>query len=150
MQIVQSAYQFKLGLNIIYIGTKTVVFFPGCKHVYFCRKVGHFNMGVNGGWLCFEVSLKWTLEELQFLALLQWLHFCRLAQTTTVLLVSNRGCTFCKRSRGWTLDPLSPSKNVFTTSSRIRAWCVQVLFPDGWGSWKSTRKQIVCCFIISI
>jgi len=43
-----------------------VFFVPGCKHVYFCCKVGHFSMGVNGDWLAFA-SLQWSFEELQFL-----------------------------------------------------------------------------------
>ena len=49
------------------------VFVSGCKHVYFCCKVGHFNMGVNSN--CFEISLKRALKELQCLALPHGLHF---------------------------------------------------------------------------
>ena len=40
------------------------VFVPGCKHVYFCCKVEHFNMGVNGDWLISGASLKRTLNKL--------------------------------------------------------------------------------------
>ena len=50
-------------------------YLQGCKHVNFCGKVEHFHMGVNGDWLTFIASLKWPFEELQFLALLHWLHF---------------------------------------------------------------------------
>ena len=41
---------------------------PCCKHVYFCCKLGHYNMGVNGDWLLFIASLKWPLEQLQILS----------------------------------------------------------------------------------
>lgn len=43
------------------------VFASGCKHVYFCSKIRHFNMGVYGDLLSFRASLLWPLMELQFL-----------------------------------------------------------------------------------
>ena len=41
-------------------------FVPGYKHVYFCCKVGLFNLWMNGDWLTFGASLKWPFKELQF------------------------------------------------------------------------------------
>lgn len=46
---------------------------PGCKHVYFFCKVGHFNIGVYGDGHAFGDILEWPLEELQFLGLPCWL-----------------------------------------------------------------------------
>lgn len=47
--------------------TKTV-FVPGCKHVYFCCKVRHFNQESCGNWLAVGggAGLEWPLEELHF------------------------------------------------------------------------------------
>ena len=64
-------HNFKL--NLISYRDKNC-FVPDCKHVYFCCKVGHFNMGIYGDWLSFWASPKWPFEELQLLALLHELH----------------------------------------------------------------------------
>ena len=37
-----------------------------CKYVYFCSRVGHFNMEVDGDLLHFEASPLWSVKELQF------------------------------------------------------------------------------------
>lgn len=58
----------------LHLKTKTF-FAPGCKHIYFCYKVGHFNMEVYGDLLTLGASLKWPKEELLFLAIVGWLHF---------------------------------------------------------------------------
>ena len=36
---------------------------PGCKYVYFCCKVGHFNKVARGGRLAFGAH--WSVEEMQ-------------------------------------------------------------------------------------
>lgn len=53
------------------------MFVAGYKHVYLSFKFGHFNMGVYED----GVSLKWTLQELQFLARLHCHHFSALELT---------------------------------------------------------------------
>lgn len=61
--------------HILYITltTKTKsVFVSGCKCVYFCCTVKHFNSSL---WAPSHFwNLVWTLEELQFVLLLSWLH----------------------------------------------------------------------------
>lgn len=55
------------------------VFASGCKHVYFCSKIRHFNMGVYGDLLSFWASLLWPLMELQFFKPcfnLVFIHLC--------------------------------------------------------------------------
>lgn len=48
---------------------------PGCKPVYFCCKIGLFNIEVYVDRLTSGDSLKWTLQELRFVAFLHWLDF---------------------------------------------------------------------------
>lgn len=40
-------------------------FVAGCRHVYFCCKVGKFNMEVYGHSFTFTPCPKWTIGELQ-------------------------------------------------------------------------------------
>lgn len=42
------------------------VFVAGCKHIYFCCKVGQFNMRVYGRRLVFGANFKYPPKELQF------------------------------------------------------------------------------------
>ena len=79
------------------------VFVPGCKHVYFCCNVEQFNMGVCGDWLTFGASLMWSFKELQFLALLYWLHFSA-ACVERENWQHGYSCTHCVPQNKWSFQ----------------------------------------------
>lgn len=54
------------------------LFIRYCKYFNFCCKAYYLNMGLYADWLHFKASLKWPLEELQFLGLACGIYFCQL------------------------------------------------------------------------
>ena len=67
-------------------------------------------MEVNGDWLTSGASLKWTLDELQFLALLHWLHFTALDLYPVTLVLGHFPFLTFRKGHSVSSSPLTLCK----------------------------------------
>lgn len=137
------------------------VFVPGCKLVYICCKVSHFNIELYGNWLTCGASLKWPFEELQFFGTFGAGCSCWLPTFySNVIFWSDFthvfSCFGVFGSKGffWGFSTLARMKNLadyrylplmyFTTVSRVALTGATLLDLNSFGVRRWVPLQMVC------